>query len=304
MDEAQPSSSTHDSRPPKCYLLACNPRKSTNLGPLIRCASAFGVHQIVLAGYAKCSTSGAHGAQKHVNITSFPTMEQAVQYLKLPPEHGGGGCSEVIGILNGFGQYKYSNNSSDMLCEDPVLLPVVHNKERNCLLPSSDDTDPEITKVSCSIHERKFSLDKNTCFFLSLSARTGISIDQGKYCDSFVHIPHHFIPQPELEATSSCCTYLLNVETCVSIVLHYFASFVRYDERMFQGQKFEVNKKSNHQRIDESVDEGSSKDQQIHSSFHVTSEQRQEKKRALKQEAEQTLDDFGNYLFSIEDACS
>ena len=107
-------------------------------------------------------------------------MEQAVQYLKLSPEHGGGGCGEVIGILNGFEQYKHSNNTSDMLCEDPVLVPVVHNKERNCLLPSSDDTDPEVTKVSCSIHERKFSLDNNTCLFFSLSARTGISVDQGK----------------------------------------------------------------------------------------------------------------------------
>jgi hypothetical protein len=38
----------------------------------------------------------------------------------------------------------------------------------------------------------------------------------------------------------------VNVETCLSIVLHHFASLARYDERTFQDHKFHVNPRNTH----------------------------------------------------------
>ena len=51
--------------PPKIYLLIPNPSKSNNLGPILRCAAAHAVHQVVFIGYDKCSVVGSHGSAKH-----------------------------------------------------------------------------------------------------------------------------------------------------------------------------------------------------------------------------------------------
>ena len=40
------------------YLLLENPRKSNNLGPILRCASAFGITTVIAVGYAKCAVEG------------------------------------------------------------------------------------------------------------------------------------------------------------------------------------------------------------------------------------------------------
>jgi len=67
---------------PKIYILIPNPRKSNNLGPILRCAAAYSITQIILVGYAHCSTDGSHGAAKHLDIVAFPTLKQAVGYLR------------------------------------------------------------------------------------------------------------------------------------------------------------------------------------------------------------------------------
>lgn len=236
--------------PPKCYILACNPKKSTCLGPIIRCASALGVHQIILAGYAKCYTSGAHGADKHVSILSFPTMDKAVKYLKSSSDAN---CEEIIGILNGLPYYHDSRCITDTLKNRNCTLPVVIDNDRNCIglisqdrsndqpKPSSIVLDP-LARISYACHSRKFSSERNTCFFVSLSPRHELPLQHGNFCDSFIHVPHCFLsPEPALDVSTSLSPSLLNVETCLSIVLHHFATFVKYDERNFQGHKFKVN---------------------------------------------------------------
>ena len=45
--------------PPTMFLLLENPTKNNNLGPIMRCASAFGISTIVAVGYAKCSDKGS-----------------------------------------------------------------------------------------------------------------------------------------------------------------------------------------------------------------------------------------------------
>jgi hypothetical protein len=239
--------------PPKCYILACNPKKSTCLGPIIRCASALGVHQIILVGYAKCYTSGAHGADKHVSILSFPTMEKAVEYVKSSSDAN---CEEIIGILNGLPYYHDGRCTTDTLNHRNCELPVVIDNDRNCIglisqdrsnnqpKPSSIVLDP-LARISYACHSHKFSLERNTCFFVSLSPRHELPLPFGNFCDSFLHVPHCFLSsEPELDISTSLSPSLLNVETCLSIVLHHFATFVQYDERNFQGHKFKVNSKN------------------------------------------------------------
>jgi tRNA G18 (ribose-2'-O)-methylase SpoU len=40
------------------YILLENPSKSNNLGPLLRCANAFGTVAIVAIGFPKCAVEG------------------------------------------------------------------------------------------------------------------------------------------------------------------------------------------------------------------------------------------------------
>jgi tRNA G18 (ribose-2'-O)-methylase SpoU len=48
-----------DSEVPQIFLLVENPSKNNNLGPLLRCASAFGIRTIVAVGFDKCAVQGA-----------------------------------------------------------------------------------------------------------------------------------------------------------------------------------------------------------------------------------------------------
>lgn len=85
MEESVPdnASSIHNqqpsdlfSRPTKIYLLVENPRKSNNLGPIIRCANAFGISTIVAIGYAKCSVDGMFF---HLSSFSKRVCERALE---------------------------------------------------------------------------------------------------------------------------------------------------------------------------------------------------------------------------------
>lgn len=59
MSSASSESEHLDEEPPTIFLLLENPTKNNNLGPFIRCASAFGISTIVAVGFAKCSDKGA-----------------------------------------------------------------------------------------------------------------------------------------------------------------------------------------------------------------------------------------------------
>lgn len=62
--------------PPPAYLLIENPRKSNNLGPLLRCANAFGITTIVAVGYASFAVEGIYQASTKdltTNVAQDPT---------------------------------------------------------------------------------------------------------------------------------------------------------------------------------------------------------------------------------------
>jgi len=74
-------SSSLDNTVPRVYLLLENPSKGNNLGPILRCANAFGITTIVAIGYAKCAVHGAYSLQ--LRRAGWPCNPQNLVYLLL-----------------------------------------------------------------------------------------------------------------------------------------------------------------------------------------------------------------------------
>ena len=263
------------------YILIENPSKSNNLGPILRCATAFAIQQVIFVGYEKCSVKGSHGSSKHVNIKAFVNFKQAVTYLKESC-----GVVSIIGILGdvSLGSSKidndeYDDGGVDGVVADGVVTDAVgiveedleHNvakvtarlnyndkaKHEKDSSSSSSPTSPTFQyPLSYPVHKRPFPSNGNVCFSISRRA-VGLPVHQAQYCDSFVHIqttPPLLTSQTHTTATTSNTLQqknnqrpylihgLLDSQTCLSITLHHFNAFAQYDERIFEGQKFFVEK--------------------------------------------------------------
>ena len=86
---------------PKTFLILDNPKPTNGLGSILRCSSAFDITEVIFVGVAKCNTQGAHGANRHLQITSVATWEKAIAYVK---DSSNENCIKVIGIdgIRGF----------------------------------------------------------------------------------------------------------------------------------------------------------------------------------------------------------
>jgi len=243
--------------PKPLYLLVENPRKSNNLGPILRCAAAYAVKQVIFVGYEKCSVEGSHGASKHLNIVAFPTFSGAVSYLR---ESCNVKC--IIGITG-------AGNGDEFYEEKGVKL---RDGEKGFKVLAPSGTDSHTQNQSCAsdltsfpIHIRPFHfpssgseiLDGNFCFVVSKNGK-GLSSSHVEVCDTFVHIPCVPIPNYEeqkksdsLECKEKVVSMLpyrfVDVQSCLSIVFHHFTAWQKYDERSFQGFKFQVDEK--HQKL-------------------------------------------------------
>jgi hypothetical protein len=258
------------------YLLIENPNKSNNLGPILRCASAFAIHQIILIGSEKCTTRGSHGSSKHLNIKAFANWQNAVSYLKNEC-----GVVSIVGVLGDVSVMNNSNsncNGSNVVSSGGLVKVVQGNSVVKVvpvgLLPDSKDginndndnnivdetLHPKYPLISHPIHTRPFSnLPKNAtstkgqgniCF--SIHKRSfGLPIEQAEHCDSFVHIetslPTFTTRSPTTTATTEKIPTkyyngLLDSQTCLSIVLHHYNEYIGLNERDFEGHKFVVDK--------------------------------------------------------------
>lgn len=214
-------SKTDEELPPRIFLLLENPKKSNNLGPILRCAAAFAVTQVVVVGYDKCNTEGSHGASKHVEMVAFPALYQAVEYLRLPLDQGGCGCTSVMGMLSaGAGAFDKEGYETRV---KGGLVSVANNLSTSSELPKS-----------YPVHTNPFQRGGNFCIVLSKNWK-GLPASLAEVCDLFVHVPHSVIVSEETEAR-----LLLDAPSCLSITLHHLTQFMGYDERVFQGHKFEV----------------------------------------------------------------
>lgn len=216
LDQLMSISSTVDtSVPPRLYLLLENPRKCNNLGPILRCAAAFGVSQVVAVGFDTCSTHGSHGAAKHVSMVAFPTVDQAVSYLRDECD-----CKSMVGILGGVAD-AYDTSGYSVLEENENHVVSVEE--------ATDET--AVTKRSYPIHCRPF-LKGNCCFVISKNPK-GLPNSLASQCNFFVHVPH-------INVTDDEPSRLLDAPSCLSIALHHFTTWAQYDERDFQEHKYEV----------------------------------------------------------------
>lgn len=199
--------------PPRIYLLLENTHKANNLGTVLRCAAAFGVEQVIVVGCNKCSTHGSHGAAKHVSRVSFPGVEQAVSYL-----HDECNCKSLVGILGGVANAHDVSGYS--VVEENDLFNVVVPKETK---------DQSTAKRSYPIGSRPFR-DGNCCFVIAKRPK-GLPTSLASQCDFFVHVPHETVTNDDL--------HLLDTPSCLSIVLHHFTAWAKYDTRGFRGHKYE-----------------------------------------------------------------
>eukprot|EP00565_Helicotheca_tamesis_P009699 CAMPEP_0185730932 /NCGR_PEP_ID=MMETSP1171-20130828/11441_1 /TAXON_ID=374046 /ORGANISM="Helicotheca tamensis, Strain CCMP826" /LENGTH=300 /DNA_ID=CAMNT_0028400083 /DNA_START=38 /DNA_END=936 /DNA_ORIENTATION=+ len=231
----------------RSYILIENPKKSNNLGPILRCAAAFAVSRVILIGYEKCSTDGSHGAAKHVPIISFPTFDRGVEYLKKEC-----GVVSIIGLLGCYDEdiniVEEENTVVAGMVQDENLVVAMTKKEvekRFCTKPCTQQQ--EYIK-SWPIHKRSFAKLGNTSFVISKNWK-GLPFDHATHCDSFVHIPlhsaiaannnsnEHHLQLPEQRMAPF---QILDVQSCLSIVLHHYTAWAKYHERSFDGQKFDV----------------------------------------------------------------
>jgi len=211
---------------PQIFLLLENPSKSNNLGPILRCATAFGVQTIVAVGYEKCAVQGSHGASKHVQIIAFPTVEQAVHFLQADCQ-----CVSIVGLLGPLpGGY---DTSGYQVGESGELAEVIWQKER-----LFDETRPILSSPSFPANALPVALG-NTCLALSKD-RHGLPLRLAKQCTVFSHVPHVLIKNGDSYVP------LLDTQSSLSIALHHLTARLGYDERTFQGHKFEVVKPHKH----------------------------------------------------------
>lgn len=300
------------------YLIIANPKKSNNLGPIVRCAAAFGVSQIILVGYEKFATDGAHGSHRHVRTIAFPTFDKAENYVRTELR-----CCCIVGLLGGvpvsmlnedvtmkestrIGSCYNSNGSSIYFNEELGLWLVRNNAEDdNCTsacakhhgeTPASSEcgsaarnyeTKESLTeRRSYPVHCRPFFFQKGGPFCLVVSKDSmGLSTEQANLCDLFLHVPHMAaaVMTPSTATTTMTMQRLLNAPTCLSIVLHHYTAFAQCQERNFLEGKFQVSSKK-----------VSRSEQCSEKQRNDRSKQREEERNATERVTEETLGSWNN----------
>ena len=230
----------------KSYLLIENPSKANNLGPLLRCACAFRVTEVIFVGFAQCSAEGSHGSARHVSIRAFASFEQAEKYLR-----GDCGVVDVVGVLGGTWNHRRSSSAVDVY-DDCEVSECDHTNDVSGssavrrLVTISDDaaTMPTFRRVCDSaentasykypssrpVHRRQFR--GNTAFLCTKNWR-GLPVEQARICDSFIHVPHVAAEEPSQ-------AMFVDIQSSISIIFHHFTAWAQYNERESEGQKFDV----------------------------------------------------------------
>lgn len=214
------------------YLLLQNPKPNNNLGPILRCAAAYGVKTVLAVGYSKCSVEGSHGASKHVEILAFPTVDQALKSLGADRN-----SIDLIGLLGGSPVKK----DEFSVYEDPDsgLAEILGDDK-----PNIDSYKSVYAAKSYKVSSWPFDESKIQCFAICKMKR-GLSLDLARQCNKFIHIPHRNMGRGFGHGP------ILDVPSCLSIVLHHYSEWASRNERNFDGHKFEL-ERSHQQAIDQS----------------------------------------------------
>mmetsp|Transcript_2074 Transcript_2074/g.2948 ORF Transcript_2074/g.2948 Transcript_2074/m.2948 type:complete len:292 (-) Transcript_2074:2982-3857(-) len=221
---------------PRIFIIVENLKKTNSLGPILRCAAGFAVTQVIKIGYDKCNTEGSHGAAKHVPQISFPTIGQAIAYAKTACN-----CPLVTGLLMGSG-------TAGAFSKDGYYTHRVEQEKGtegdlfSVGLPYVvEQTTTSQGNLSYPVHAHKFGSKENSNICLVIGKNpNGLPSHLVDHCDNFVHVPQ--VPIAVSQDDDEQQPALLDVASCLSIILHHMTQWAGYYERMFQGQKFEVDK--------------------------------------------------------------
>ena len=228
-------------------LLIENPRKRNNLGPILRCCTAFGISQIFVIGVDKCNGQGSHGASKHVELLAYPTCNAALEAL-----HGLGFMLYGVlqGVSNGYEEQtlvknSVPNNQDDEVEERVEVIGLSSNEAstaRAATLSADGGNEAKKSKFlpkSIPVHHRPFS--HRMCLVLEKKPK-GLSWHLAKHCEHFVHVPHQgFVTNNDEDCTIG--RSWLSIEASLSIILHEFTAWAGYNKASYgknHGQKYDV----------------------------------------------------------------
>ena len=82
----------HASEPPRCHVIFFNIGKKRNVGTIARCCTAFAVSSLCVIGSREINTFGSHGADAHVHMRHFSTLQECGAVLRDQE-----GCS-IVGV--------------------------------------------------------------------------------------------------------------------------------------------------------------------------------------------------------------
>jgi hypothetical protein len=181
-------------------------------------------------------TIGSHGASKHVQIINYPTVSQAVRFLREECQ-----CISITGLMgscpNSYSRNGYCVTKQGDLAQ--INIAALHNPEKyveNCA---------ENLLLGLSFPAPFFHVDlsrtRNICIALS-KEKFGLPLSLANVCDSFLHIPHP-IGGVISDAVDQIFPPLLNTPACLSIALHEITAKCGYSENVIHGHKFTVVKK-------------------------------------------------------------
>ena len=198
------------------FLYLENHSKKNNLGPILRCASAFGIQTVVVVGFAKCSVEGAHGASNHVQIIAFPTASQAAAYLRRREDCH---CTTIIGLLGGIpngyqpqsvfldhDQYKdtptalvvpnrHHHHHDDIDIETAATTITTTTLNRNVVDKNEEIQHEPDLRISFPISEdlplpRNDDVEAGNIAIAVTKQPFGLEYELARHCDFFIHIPH------------------------------------------------------------------------------------------------------------------
>ena len=244
---------------PSIYLILENPRKTCNWGPVLRCAAAFAVTQVIWVGYATCNTEGSHGAASHVSQIAFPVLSQAIAYVRGELSSSSSSSTSLLTSS----EFDTSNDNDDnhpmtttSVSHTTQILGIIcrggggasHQSPHPVILDSSNPTHcfvnvseidpttntdfpPSYPVRHHPIFSSSHSNIRSLAIILSKDA-LGLPFPLASVCDTFVHIPH--VPLDDR------IFWPLDLPSCLSIVLHRLRQWAPYPERNSRGHKFHV----------------------------------------------------------------
>ncbi|OEU21524.1 hypothetical protein FRACYDRAFT_235150 [Fragilariopsis cylindrus CCMP1102] len=240
-------------------LLIENPSKNKNWGPLLRCCVAYGISTIYVIGYDQCDVRGSHGSSKHVQLISLGhsyNYKDAIQSLTAREDKENNGDFELIGLLSPLsttnqedqGDVHNGSSSSSTVIQEKILhqqkqtekeieivrigsrneiktIEIDNNNKSSSSTSSTDRSSDPIYEFCQKLkhqHQQqnnKKNQIKNICLVVD-KLKCGLPFSLGKYCHSFIHIPHN----NSNCSSSSTSSSMFTLEASVSIIFHELMS--------------------------------------------------------------------------------